>query len=213
VGITYGLSYIFCYLLNTYVFSGPLAKLTFGFIFFYGLLMAIVIRLIMTKLGLDYMIDSDIQRRITGTTVDYLIVATLMAVQIEIVLRYIVPISLVCIICAIITTLFVLYFGRRIGSYDFERTVALYGYCTGTAASGLLLLRIVDPQFKTPVAMEVGFMNLILFFTSSHLLFLVGTLPSPDTLSVTAMVGVHAVTAVVMIILLKVFRLWGPKQY
>ena len=33
------------------------------------------------------------------------------------------------------------------------------GYCTGPAASGLLLLRIVDPEFDTPVAVEVGLMN------------------------------------------------------
>lgn len=213
VGVTYGLSYLLCYMLKAYVFSGPLAKLTFGFIFFYGLLVAILVRSIMTRLGISHLINDDIQRRITATTVDYLIVATMMAVQVAIVLKYIVPLSLVSIACAVITTFFILYFGRRIGAYDFERTMAIYGYCTGTAASGLLLLRIVDPQFKTPVAMEVGFMNLIASFTCTHILFLVGTVPSSDTLSTGAMMGVHAVTALVMIVLLKVFRLWGPRRY
>ena len=52
-----------------------------------------------------------------------------------------------------------LWFGRRSPEHGFERGLTLFGYCTGTAASGLLLLRIVDPEFDTPVAVEVGLMN------------------------------------------------------
>ena len=38
-------------------------------------------------------------------------------------------------------------------------SVSVTDTMTGTAASGLLLLRIVDPDFDTPVAVEVGLMN------------------------------------------------------
>ena len=38
-------------------------------------------------------------------------------------------------------------------------TTAIYGVVTGTVSCGLLLLRIVDPDFKTPVAYEHAVMN------------------------------------------------------
>lgn len=210
---TYFLAYILCYFLNAYVFTGNLAKLTFGFIFIYGLILAIIVRVIIDKLGIGHLVDSNIQRRISGSTVDYMIVAVLMAVEITVLLKYIVPILLIIFLVTTISVFYILYFGRRTKAYAFERTVAMFGYCTGTAASGLLLLRIVDPEFKTPVAMEIGFMNLWAILTATHILMLVGTVPSPDTLSVAAMAGVHALTAVVLIIFLKVFRLSGNKVY
>jgi len=37
--------------------------------------------------------------------------------------------------------------------------VAIYGTVTGTVSCGLLLLRIADPEFQTPVALEIAIMN------------------------------------------------------
>ncbi len=213
LGLTYGLAYIVCYLLKTYLFKGPMQAMAFGFIFFWGLLVAMVVRFVMGKLKIAYLIDDNVQRRVTGTTVDFLIVATMMAVKLTVVLTYIVQLTLVCVVVAILTLIIIMYFGRRIADFSFERMVALFGYCTGTAASGLLLLRIVDPEFKTPVAMEVGLMNLIATFTATHLIFLVGGVPAPTTLSVAALIGVEAATALGCLILLKVFRLWGKPVY
>ena len=36
-----------------------------------------------------------------------------------------------------------------------------YGTVTGTVSCGLLLLRIVDPDFKTPVTIEIALMNIL----------------------------------------------------
>ena len=213
LGVTYGLSYAFCYLLKHYVFSGTMAQLTFGFIFFWGLVVAILVRLIIVKSGAGRLIDNNVQRRLTGTLVDFMIVATMMAIKVSVVWEYIVPLTLIVLTATLVTTFMILYFGRRSGAYEFERSMALFGYATGTGASGLLLLRIVDPDFKTPVALEVGFMNLVCLFTSTHIMFMVGALPAPGSLGVYGMMGVLAVTASVCLILLKVFRVWGPKRF
>ncbi|MGM0404296.1 MAG: hypothetical protein ACQEQN_11305, partial [Thermodesulfobacteriota bacterium] len=50
--------------------------------------------------------------------------------------------------------------GSRLADYRLERTLAIYGVVTGTVSSGLLLLRIVDPELKSPAAREIGFMNI-----------------------------------------------------
>jgi len=209
----YGLTYFECLLLKDYIFTGVLTKLTFGFIFIYGLMNALIFRAVLNKLKLGYLIDDDVQRRITGFMVDFMIVSVFMAVKVTVLWKYIIQILSIVVCTTLITVGLILYFGRRAKEYALERTVAIFGYCTGTAASGLLLLRIVDPNFKTPVALEVGFMNAWAVLTVMHVLFLATTVPSPDTLSVIGMMGIHAVTAAIMIILLKVLRLSGAKSY
>jgi ESS family glutamate:Na+ symporter len=100
-----------------------------------------------------------VQRRITGFSVDFLIVATVAAIQLKIVWDYMVPISILAVVNGVMTTVLVVYFGRRLSTYSLERTAAIYGVVTGTVSCGLLLLRIVDPDFKTPVAYEIAVMN------------------------------------------------------
>ena len=74
------------------------------------------------------------------------------------------PFVLSIVVATAVTLALCLWFGRRSPEYGFERCLALFGYCTGTAASGLLLLRIADPEFRTPVAVEIGVMNVCLLF-------------------------------------------------
>lgn len=73
-----------------------------------------------------------------------------------------------------ITLIICVWFGRRSPEYGFERCLIMFGYATGTAASGLLLLRIADPDYETPVAVEGGLMNVF-----SCLTFLPVTLSMP----------------------------------
>ena len=69
-------------------------------------------------------------------------------------------ISVISISIGVLTTLAVVYLGKRLWSYNLERTAAIYGSVTGTVSCGLLLLRIVDPEFKTPVAIDIALMNI-----------------------------------------------------
>jgi ESS family glutamate:Na+ symporter len=138
------------------------AKMLWGFFFFIGMVIAFLVRISMKKLKIDHLIDSGLQRRITGFAVDYLIVSTVMAIQVVVIWKYIIPISIIAVISGFATTLMVIFLGRRLWSYNIERSVTIYGTVTGTVSSGLLLLRIVDPEFKTPVAVEIGLMNLFM---------------------------------------------------
>lgn len=53
----------------------------------------------------------------------------------------------------------VIYFGKKLDAFGLERSAAIFGTVTGTVSCGLLFLRIVDPEFKTPVAFEIAVMN------------------------------------------------------
>ena len=51
--------------------------------------------------------------------------------------------------------------GRWIDQWRRERTLALFGTVTGTAASGLALLALADPELESPVAAELGAMVVV----------------------------------------------------
>ncbi len=164
IGLAYGLTYVFTLLLAKIVatFAPDVAAMLWGFFFFFGLCIAFLVKLAVQKSGAGHLLDGGVQRRITGWSVDYLIVATIMAIQLVVVWKFIVPIVAMALACGIATTFLTIYLGKRLWSYNLERMVAIYGVVTGTVSSGLLLLRIVDPEFKTPVAVEIGIMNLFM---------------------------------------------------
>lgn len=158
VGGVYAVTYGLIALISRWL-PPDAARILWGFFFFFGLGVALLVRWILTRCRLGHLTDSGIQRRITGWSVDYLIVATATAIQLTIVRAYLLPIGLIALANALATTLLVVYCGRRLTSFSLERTAAIYGVVTGTVSCGLLLLRMVDPEFKTPVAYELAVMN------------------------------------------------------
>lgn len=66
-------------------------------------------------------------------------------------------------VITIVTFVVCFYFGQRFGgANDFERTLGLFGTCTGTVPSGVALVRIVDPDFRTTTSVELGACNLVM---------------------------------------------------
>lgn len=160
VGCVYGLTYLLIGLLGTLV-PADAAKILWGFFFFFGLIVALAVKWVMSRMGVFYLVDAGVQRRITGWSVDFLLVATVAAIELKIVWDYILPIGLMALASGIATTALVVACGRRLPAYGLERTAAIFGVVTGTVACGLLLLRVLDPDFKTPVAYELAVMNVL----------------------------------------------------
>jgi ESS family glutamate:Na+ symporter len=160
VGIVYGITWAVVRLLGSVV-PPDVATILWGFFFFFGLGIAYILKWIMKVAGIVHLVDPGIQRRITGWSVDYLIVATVAAIQLKIVWDYLLPISVIALANGILTTFLVIHFGKKLDAYGLERSAAIFGTVTGTVSCGLLLLRIVDPEFKTPVAFEIAMMNIL----------------------------------------------------
>lgn len=158
VGLVYLLTYLIIKTLGL-LLPADVASMLWAFFFLIGLGLAYIIKGLMAGLKADHLIDVGMQRRITGWSVDFLIVATIMAIQLTVVRQYLLPIGVMSITGGIVTTAVVVYLGNRLWSYNLERTAAVYGTVTGTVSCGLLLLRIVDPEFKTPVSVEIAIMN------------------------------------------------------
>jgi ESS family glutamate:Na+ symporter len=59
---------------------------------------------------------------------------------------------------------------RAFDDYHFERFVELWGEMTGTINSALVLLRVTDPEFETPVAEDAVYGSGISLFLGIPLL-------------------------------------------
>ncbi|MGD8962232.1 MAG: hypothetical protein PVH43_06935 [Desulfobacterales bacterium] len=211
VGLVYLVTYVFIKYVGMLI-PADAARILWGFFFVFGLLFAVLIRMGIYKSGRVHLIDPGIQRRITGWSIDFLMVSTIMAIQLMVVWKYVLPITITSAINGCLTTLFVLFLGKRLLDYNLERTAAIYGAVTGTVSCGLLLLRIADPEFKTPVAIEIAVMNVLSIIPIGGCLLLVNAPVWWNWgVGTTSMVflGVMAAT----LALIRLLKMWGPPKF
>ena len=101
--------------------------------------------------------DAGLNNRITGFLTDFMITVAIMAISLSTAWAYIVPILLICLTGALGTYLVIRWASQRtFENYHFERFVGVYGEMTGTISSGLALIRVTDPELRTPVALDLG---------------------------------------------------------
>lgn len=180
--------------------------------FMNGMYAAYIVKWLMKKLHLDFLQENVLQGKITGWTADYLVVCAFMAVSVNIISQWLLPIIMVVLITTAVTFAVCFYFGQRIGgANDFERTLGLYGTCTGTVPSGIALVRIVDPEFRTTTSVELGAMNLVMLACTPVYILILAY--ASDSLTLTATMLGLLVCVVLYLILLKVTKSWGKKSY
>lgn len=160
IGMTYFLSFellsLISYLLS---FIGPigieLADSLWGINFVFSSLCAILVRKTIGVLKLDKSVDNLTLNRINGLSVDFTVCASLGAITLAAISQYWLPI-IVLVVVGIAITCFLLpwYCSRLFSDNQFYRTLMIFGTATGTLPTGLSLLRIVDPEFETPVAQD-----------------------------------------------------------
>ncbi len=195
----------------TFYCSKSIAGTIWGNLFFVGMILGMGIRFILTKFNAIHIIDSDTMNRLTGWSVEFLLLCTLAGVQFAMVAEYWLPIITVSLVLAFYALFFCLYFGRRVPGYSFERTVMLFGTVTGTIPTGLLLLRMVDNEYKSTVSVEIALSNFnfcFLFYVNLSLHgYAVYGWGMPATLAV------FSATFIGLLILSKLLKNIGPKQY
>jgi ESS family glutamate:Na+ symporter len=145
---TCGLAYIFMNLIKYY--NVPLINQIP--IWAWGIMVMFGVNFLLQKGGLGNLIDTKTKSRIAGTCSDYAITAAIASLPVQAVMEYILPILLMVGLGYIITYLFLYYlFKKFFPDYYFERFIALWGCSSGVFLTGLMLLKICDPDYKTPV--------------------------------------------------------------
>jgi ESS family glutamate:Na+ symporter len=177
--------------------------LVLSVLFFVCLLIGIGMRSLLSRRGIT--IDGAETRRVTLWTVDALTVAILGSLTWGAVREVIWPLILVIVAAVAVTGAILAISGRWLDRWREERTLALFGTVTGTAASGLALLALVDPDLESPVAVELGAMvvvsaPVVLVGIALATAAASGSVAAPVATAVYAAVGILSMVVIALVV-------------
>ena len=159
--ITFHLAIIFtvcgiAYIVLNFVKKMNIAGLNVLPVWTYSMIIMFALNFIIKKLNLVWMVDAKVKAKIMGTLSDFAIVSAMTSLPIKAIINYIAPITVMCILGFIITYLLVFplnsFFFKE--DYSFERAIISWGTLTGVLITGMTLLKICDPEYKSPALSE-----------------------------------------------------------
>ncbi len=152
-----------------------LGESLWGINFIFAALTGMLMRKIIVALKADHIVDNMTMNRVSGFLVDIMVTAAIAAISIAVVIDYWLPILIVAGIGGIISIWSVIYIGSRMfKTHRFFRTLMIFGVSTGTLSTALALLRVVDPDFKSPVIEDYTFGSGIVFILVIPIILFLG---------------------------------------
>lgn len=122
----------------------------------------ILVQLFFTKMDYTNILDRRMVMRIQGLALDVLILAAIATVSLEVIGRNIVPFLLLALVGILWNVFgFFVLAPRMIPTYWLERAIGDFGQSMGITATGLLLMRVADPEAKSPSFEGFGYKQLI----------------------------------------------------
>jgi len=113
-------------------------------------------------LKIETILNRNILQRISGTALDFLVVSAIAMINLSLISTNIIPLLLVVLIGIVWNVFCVMFLARRLlPDAWFERAIAEMGQSMGVTATGLLLLRVVDPEQETPAYSAFGYKQLL----------------------------------------------------
>jgi ESS family glutamate:Na+ symporter len=142
-----------------------LAVNLWGISFIFAAILAASAKSLARRAGVDHVLDPGALTRIAGVSVDLLVAAALGAISIVVIARYWLPILVMGVLAGFLTIGYCLWLTSRLfEDHRFQRAMIYYGAATGTLPTGLALLRVVDPEFETPAAVDYMYGSGVSFF-------------------------------------------------
>jgi ESS family glutamate:Na+ symporter len=172
---------------------------------FFATLFALLTATLLDRFELRHILDDGTLTGISAASVDFLMTASIMAIEIVVVVRYILPIAVISLVGGVLIMLFIVWLARRgFSDHVFERAVAIFGLLTGTAGTGLALLRVIDPDYRTPAAGDLILGSGFSLFLGFPLLLLINVpalnrTTSAYVLTAAAIAGYIAILFAVMV--------------
>ncbi|NJN02927.1 MAG: sodium:glutamate symporter [Leptolyngbyaceae cyanobacterium SL_1_1] len=121
----------------------------------------IIVQIILERCNSHYLISRQLMVRIGGVALDATIVAALASISLAIIAQNLGAFAILAIAGITWNVLFFVYFAPRIiPTYWFERGIGDMGQSMGVTATGILLMRMVDPEDRTGAFESFGYKQL-----------------------------------------------------
>lgn len=161
--VSYMITYALIYVIGELV--PGLKSIIYGFNFLIGVLVATGVKKLLgalekKKILKKHYVNDFMMIRLRNVFYDVMVVAGIAAIRMSTMKGYVGVLLIICILGAIVTFAYNWLVSRVLfKDYADEQLVAMYGMLTGTASTGIVLLRELDVNFKTPVSDNLVYQN------------------------------------------------------
>lgn len=108
-------------------------------------------------------VDKQTINRIGSCITDYLVGFGVAMINLNVVFDYWQALLFMSVVMVALNVSFLFVIAKKyFNNYWFERGIYIFGMCTGVASIGVLLLRIVDPQYKTKALEDIGMAMIVM---------------------------------------------------
>ena len=182
--------------------------LLWGFNFLFGSIFAILTKKVFSilrkhKIMTHQHINNYMMNRLSGLFFDVMIVSGIAAIDWQNLTGLLIPLILVCVFGAIGTFFYIKWICKKTyPNYEYEAFFSIFGMLTGTASTGMILLREIDPNFETPASQNLVLQQLPAIIFGAPLLLMVGFAGQKELKNTLIVFGVIIVMFIVYNIIL-----------
>nr|WP_245696656.1 sodium/glutamate symporter [Salinicoccus qingdaonensis] len=122
----------------------------------------LIVQVFVSRFDKLKLIDRETVIRIQGFSLDFLIVSAIATVSLQVIGEYLVPFLILAAGGIMWNVIGFFVFGPwMLPDYWLERAVGDFGQSTGVTATGLMLIRVADPEMKSPAVEGFGYKQLV----------------------------------------------------
>lgn len=179
-------------------------SVVFGFNFLLGVLTATLVKLFMNFLRKKNVLKKDyadafLMTRASNFFFDLMIVAGIAAIRFSVLENYWGIILIMGAVGLVVTYIYNRFVAKKLfPDYTEEQFMAMYGMLTGTASTGIILLREIDGNFTTPAADNLVYQNFPAIVFGFPMMLLATFAPKQPILTLLILIGFFAVMNVIL---------------
>lgn len=183
VGLVYIVSFAVMYLLGS-LFGEGIRLTIFGLNFLFGVLFAVLTKTLIGLLSKKKIIkrqytNNFLLTRISNCFFDIMIVAGISVIRLDYIKDYWLVLIVLGLVGATSTYFYNKFVSKKLfPEYANEQFLVMYGMLTGTASTGVILLRELDGEFKSPANENLIYQNLPAIVFGFPMMFLVLLAPT-----------------------------------
>lgn len=214
IAIAYLIAYGIMYLIGNVILGtgSNLIGTIYGFNFLFGVLAAVIVKAVMSFLKKHKVIHREytntfLLNRISGFAFDLMIVAGICAIQFHLITKYLGVILILGVVGAIATFLYVRFVANKLfPAYENEQFLAFFGMLTGTASTGMILLREADPNLASPASENLVYQNFPAIILGFPILLIAGNITANSTSIASAMIMLAIILTFFVVLNVVLFR-------
>ena len=201
---------LFAYLIDYLIMLGlgtllpGMRAVVYGFNFLFGVVAAIIINKVLKLMKNHSVIkrqytNNFLMTRISNLCFDLMIVAGIAAIRIELLKGYWLIMVILGLVGLIATFIYNKYIAKTFfKDYETEQFLVMYGMLTGTASTGVMLLREVDNKLETPAADNLVYQNVPAMIFGFPMMLLATLAPKEPIVTLLILVAFFAVMNVIL---------------